>query len=69
MFPIQQDLHGEGNWHPVLDDSQDLKILGGYQNDTHTVLRFSRLWDTCDDWHDFHITVSRLDNLQSLGIV
>nr|XP_045584690.1 DBH-like monooxygenase protein 1 homolog [Procambarus clarkii] len=50
------DLHGEGNWHPVLDDSQDLKILGGYQNDTHTVLRFSRLWDTCDDWHDFHIT-------------
>ena len=26
----------------------DYVLLGGYKNDTHTVVRFSREWDTCD---------------------
>ena len=26
----------------------DYVLLGGYRNDTHTVVRFSREWDTCD---------------------
>ena len=25
-----------------------MTLLGGYENDTHTVVRFSRLWNTCD---------------------
>ena len=33
---------------PLIDSSQDYSLLKGYQNETHTVLRFSRLWDTCD---------------------
>nr|XP_053647657.1 DBH-like monooxygenase protein 1 [Cherax quadricarinatus] len=49
------DCHGEGNWLPAVDDSHDVKVLSGYQNDTHTVLRFTRSWNTCDQ-HDFHLT-------------
>ena len=33
---------------PTLDQSQDYKILGGTQNDSHTTVRFWRAWDTCD---------------------
>ncbi|XP_050714988.1 uncharacterized protein LOC126997820 [Eriocheir sinensis] len=47
-----QDRYAEGNMAPRVDESQDVTVLGGYQNDTHTVLRFSRLWDTCDE-NDF----------------
>ena len=43
-----QDRHSTGHKVPLIDTSQDYKLLKGYQNDTHTVLRFSRLWDTCD---------------------
>lgn len=27
--------------------------MGGYENETHTVVRFSRPWDTCDREEDF----------------
>ena len=33
----------------MVDPSQDYELLGGFQNDTHTVIRFSRAWDTCDE--------------------
>ncbi|XP_066597310.1 MOXD1 homolog 1-like [Prorops nasuta] len=44
------DSHGseESNGAPVTDASQDVKILGGSQNDTHTSVTFSRKWHTCD---------------------
>jgi len=42
------DRHAVGNHAPYLDRSQDLKIERGYQNDTHTVIEFSRPWKTCD---------------------
>ena len=35
-----------------------MKLLGGYQNDTHTVLRFSRPWNTCDEGQDYILSVS-----------
>ncbi|XP_050715576.1 uncharacterized protein LOC126998176 [Eriocheir sinensis] len=47
------DCYAEGNWAPKVDASQDVKLLGGYQNDTHTVLRFSRPWQTLDTKNDF----------------
>lgn len=39
-----------------MDSSQDYRLLLGYENKTHTVLRFSRRYDTCDP-RDLKITV------------
>ncbi len=33
----------------MVDPSQDYKLLGSFQNDTHTVIRFSRVGDTCNE--------------------
>nr|CAI5864751.1 unnamed protein product [Callosobruchus analis] len=41
---------------PEVDPSQDYQLLLGYENNTHTVLRFRRKLDTCDR-HDIPITV------------
>lgn len=43
---------------PVVDSSQDYVLLLGYENQTHTVLRFKRKLDTCDVAYDVPITVS-----------
>ncbi|XP_023029153.2 DBH like monooxygenase olf413 [Leptinotarsa decemlineata] len=40
---------------PEVDPSQDYQLLLGYENNTHTVLRFRRRLDTCDH-HDIPIT-------------
>ncbi|XP_012342151.1 MOXD1 homolog 2-like [Apis florea] len=40
-----------------MDSSQDYCLLLGYENKTHTVLRFSRRYDTCDP-RDLKITAS-----------
>ncbi|XP_043671709.1 MOXD1 homolog 2 [Vespula pensylvanica] len=40
---------------PEVDSSQDYRLLLGYENKTHTVLRFSRRYDTCDS-RDLKIT-------------
>ncbi|KYQ56250.1 MOXD1 like protein 2 [Trachymyrmex zeteki] len=40
---------------PQMDSSQDYRLLLGYENKTHTVLRFSRRYDTCDP-RDLKIT-------------
>jgi len=42
------DRHSVGNNAPYMDPSQDLELHSGYENDTHTVIQFYRLWDTCD---------------------
>lgn len=41
---------------PEVDPKQDYHLLLGYENSTHTVLRFKRKMDTCDH-HDIPITV------------
>ena len=51
MFP-DQDRHGEHNGSPVVDASSDYLPLDGRRNGTHTVVRFSRQWDTCDGGGD-----------------
>ena len=43
-----QDRYSEDTHSPLVDSSQDYELLGGGRNDTHTVLRFSREWETCD---------------------
>ncbi|KAG7210089.1 hypothetical protein KM043_011660 [Ampulex compressa] len=44
------DSHGieETNAAPVTDASQDVRVLEGSQNETHTSITFSRNWQTCD---------------------
>lgn len=55
-----QDRHvKDANKDPVMDSSQDYTLLLGYENKTHTVLRFSRRYDTCD-LRDLKITVGGL---------
>ncbi|XP_003701320.2 DBH like monooxygenase olf413 [Megachile rotundata] len=41
--------------NPEMDASQDYCLLQGFENKTHTVLRFSRRYDTCDP-RDLKIT-------------
>ena len=45
---IFQDRFALDSKAPLLDPSQDFVIHGGFENETHTVVRFSRKWDTCD---------------------
>ncbi|KAK2589072.1 hypothetical protein KPH14_001907 [Odynerus spinipes] len=45
-----EDSHGieEANAAPVTDASQDVRVLEGFQNETHTSVTFTRNWETCD---------------------
>uniref|UniRef100_A0A182MXN9 DOMON domain-containing protein n=1 Tax=Anopheles dirus TaxID=7168 RepID=A0A182MXN9_9DIPT len=47
-----------GNGEPLVDSSQDYVLLLGYENQTHTVLRFKRKLDTCDVAYDVPITIT-----------
>ena len=57
---LLQDRHALGEYEPDIDESQDVTLLAANQNDTHTILRFSRPYVTCDE-NDRDITVSRYD--------
>lgn len=56
---VLQDRHGVGTKEPQIDDSQDWTLLSASENDTHTLLSFSRAFDTCDS-QDFAINVNSL---------
>jgi hypothetical protein len=61
VFFSFQDRHIKGaNRDPQMDSSQDYHLQSGYENKTHTVLRFNRRYDTCDN-RDLKITVSYFD--------
>ncbi|XP_044004741.1 MOXD1 homolog 1 [Aphidius gifuensis] len=55
--PNLLDSHGmmDSNASPITDISQDVKILKGSQNGTHTSVTFSRNWQTCDP-DDYQLT-------------
>lgn len=56
-----QDRHVKrsgGDVEPVVDPSQDYVLMLGYENATHTVMRFKRKLETCDTSYDMAITVS-----------
>ncbi|KAJ8977652.1 hypothetical protein NQ317_006425, partial [Molorchus minor] len=63
FFLLLQDRHVKDSpastidREPEVDPSQDYQLLLGYENSTHTVLRFRRRFDTCDH-HDIPITIS-----------
>ncbi|XP_045124485.1 DBH-like monooxygenase protein 1 [Portunus trituberculatus] len=50
------DRYAHGMTIPVVDIAQNVVVEGGYQNDTHTVMRFSRPWNTCDTKHDMKLS-------------
>ncbi|KAL1464556.1 hypothetical protein WDU94_004189 [Cyamophila willieti] len=57
IFGCSQDCHGGGGHAaPMKDQHQNYELLTGFQNDTHTVVRFSRDWDTCDSQDDLVLT-------------
>lgn len=60
--------HGTGDSaaEPLVDPSQDYELTLGYENATHTVLRFKRKLDTCDTSHDISITVSSTCTMHSI---
>lgn len=47
-----------GDVEPVVDPSQDYVLMLGYENATHTVMRFKRKLETCDTSYDIPISVS-----------
>lgn len=53
-----QDRHYKSNGagEPRIDAADDCTLLLGYENATHTVLRFERALETCDRAHDVPIT-------------
>ncbi|CAH1265386.1 Hypp3173 [Branchiostoma lanceolatum] len=53
------DRYAEGYFLPRLDASQDVELLSGYENGTHTVLRFRRRLSPCDTADDREITSRR----------
>lgn len=58
-----QDRHVKRNavdMEPVVDPAQDYVLIAGYENVTHTVMRFQRKLDTCDATYDIPISVSFL---------
>ncbi|XP_022225581.2 MOXD1 homolog 1 isoform X1 [Drosophila obscura] len=63
------DCHGSKNspnGAPVQDDTQNYNVVSGYQNDTHTNVRFTRKIDTCDPY-DMPLTRDTLKVLWSFG--
>ena len=63
---VVQDSHGQDtNGAPVADPEQDCTLVGGRQNESHTVVRFRRALDTCDVNHDYVLGVSLAKTLQS----
>lgn len=55
-----QDCHGgtksQGS-APIKDEIDNYKLMRGIQNDTHTIIEFRRVLDTCDP-DDYVLTVS-----------
>lgn len=49
-------MKANGAIEPAIDVSQDYTLLLGYENATHTVMRFVRRLDTCDEPYDVPIS-------------
>ncbi|CAL8101372.1 unnamed protein product [Orchesella dallaii] len=60
------DYHGEGDFAPRRDTSQDWRLISAFENTTHTFLRVTRLLDSCDH-QDVPITNDTLSLIWALG--
>ncbi|XP_037069421.1 DBH-like monooxygenase protein 1, partial [Pollicipes pollicipes] len=50
-----QDMHAVGNSAPLLDSSNDVELLEGSENSTHTIFTFRRPLRSCDTEHDLSL--------------
>lgn len=57
IYLLFQDYYTTENDQPKLDNSQDWALLHAEENEFGTILKFTRLLQTCDE-HDREITVS-----------
>ena len=47
------------NNKPLIDDKQDWKLIASRQNSTHTALKFTRKFKTCDEQdRDIEVRIS-----------
>ena len=53
-----QDMYAVGNGAPIVDDSNDVELVDGHENSTHTVFTFRRPLRSCDTEHDLRLGVS-----------
>lgn len=60
------DYHGIGDEEPVLDATQDWNFISASENGTHTMLAFSRPFDTCDP-QDYSITEDQIVIIWAIG--
>lgn len=51
-------MYAEANTLPELDSTQNIIMVRGRENGTHTKIIFKRHLETCDEIHDMKITVS-----------
>ena len=51
-------MHAIGNGAPLLDERNDVELLNGHENGTHTVFTFRRPLRSCDTKHDLELGVS-----------
>jgi len=58
VFFCRQDYYANHNGIPRRDEQQDVELLGAEQNGTHTIARFRRKWNTCDQYDDMPLGVS-----------
>ncbi len=62
-----QDRYAEDESLPKIDKSQDWKLLKSAQNETHTILQFSRPYKTCDNSYDLEITNDTIRLIYAFG--
>jgi len=65
VFVVQDSYTREANGAPVADPEQDCTLVGGRQNESHTVVRFRRALNTCDGNYDYVLGVSLAKMLES----
>jgi hypothetical protein len=65
-FNYYFDMHGIGNQAPVRDEHSDYNLLAAAENGTHTMLKFSRKLNTCDN-QDYAITEDTTRIIWSYG--
>lgn len=58
-----QDAYAAGNYAPIVEASQDVQVLSGMENDTHTTVEFTRYLEVTDkfDIQSIKVCMTRLD--------
>ncbi|CAB3380899.1 Hypothetical predicted protein [Cloeon dipterum] len=61
------DYYATGNAKPRRDEIQNVELLEAEQNGTHTIVKFRREWETCDQLHDMALGEETVRLIWALG--